>query len=57
MMSGPIITAISIVALVGSIAGVLAIIWVEAKGDPEREAEVAARDYFSAHGHWPDEAP
>ena len=28
-----------------------------AKGDRERDDEEAARDYFSQHGHWPDEAP
>jgi hypothetical protein len=28
-----------------------------AKGDEERQAEADARDYFSRHGHWPDEAP
>ena len=28
-----------------------------AKGDDERQAEADARDYFSAHGHWPDEQP
>ena len=26
-----------------------------AKGDEEREAEVAAREYLAEHGHWPDE--
>lgn len=26
-----------------------------AKGDDERQAEDDAREYFSAHGHWPDE--
>ena len=25
------------------------------KGDEEREAEVAAREYFAEHGRWPDE--
>jgi hypothetical protein len=25
------------------------------KGDEERQAEADARDYFSTHGHWPDE--
>jgi hypothetical protein len=25
------------------------------KGDRERDAEQAARDYLSTHGHWPDE--
>jgi hypothetical protein len=28
-----------------------------AKGDDERQAEHDAREYFSAHGHWPDEKP
>ena len=28
-----------------------------AKGDDERQAEDDAREYFSAHGHWPDERP
>jgi hypothetical protein len=26
------------------------------KGDREREQEVAAREYFSEHGRWPDES-
>jgi hypothetical protein len=28
-----------------------------AKGDEERQAEADARDYYSRHGHWPDEKP
>jgi len=28
---------------------------VGSKGDEERRAEEAARDYFSEHGRWPDE--
>ena len=28
-----------------------------AKGDDERQAEDDAREYFSRHGHWPDEKP
>ena len=28
-----------------------------AKGDDERKAEDDAREYFSRHGHWPDEGP
>ena len=27
-----------------------------AKGDREREAEEAAREYFARHGRWPDES-
>jgi hypothetical protein len=30
---------------------------VGASGDREREEEETAREYFSRHGHWPDEAP
>jgi hypothetical protein len=26
-----------------------------AKGDEERDAEQAARDYLGEHGHWPDD--
>lgn len=28
---------------------------VGAKGDEERVAEVAARDYYDEHGRWPDD--
>ena len=28
-----------------------------AKGDEERQAEDDAREYFTRHGHWPDESP
>jgi len=28
-----------------------------ASGDREREDEERAREFFSEHGHWPDEAP
>lgn len=27
------------------------------RGDEERGAEAAARDYYAEHGHWPDEKP
>lgn len=26
-------------------------------GEPERDAEERAREFFTEHGHWPDEAP
>jgi hypothetical protein len=28
-----------------------------ARGDRERDAEEAAREYFARHGRWPDEQP
>jgi hypothetical protein len=30
---------------------------IGAAGDSERAAEQSAREYFSAHGHWPGEGP
>jgi hypothetical protein len=30
---------------------------IGASGDAERRAEEEAREYFSRHGHWPDEEP
>jgi hypothetical protein len=27
------------------------------EGDKDRDREEAAREYFDAHGYWPDEAP
>lgn len=30
---------------------------IGASGDKERIAEDEAREFFSRHGHWPDEAP
>jgi hypothetical protein len=43
---------------VGSGLAVLLLNWLfrfGSKGDEEREKEVAAREYFAAHGRWPDE--
>jgi ABC-type transport system involved in cytochrome bd biosynthesis fused ATPase/permease subunit len=44
--------------LVGAALSVLLLNWLfrlGSKGDEERAAEAAARDYYSAHGRWPDE--
>ncbi|MET0770333.1 MAG: hypothetical protein ABW081_10500 [Solirubrobacteraceae bacterium] len=46
--------------LVGAGLAVLLLNWlfrVGAEGDRERQEEEAAREFFSAHGHWPDEPP
>jgi hypothetical protein len=43
---------------VGSGLAVLLLNWLfrmGAKGDRERDEEVAARDYLSKHGRWPDD--
>jgi hypothetical protein len=51
------VDVISIIALVITALGLIWLVKVAASGDPEREAEAAARDYYSEHGHWPDETP
>jgi hypothetical protein len=33
------------------------IIYFLFQGDNDRRLEEEAREYFDAHGHWPDEAP
>ena len=46
--------------LVGAGLAVLLLNWlfrIGAAGDRERQDEEAARDFFSEHGHWPDEPP
>ena len=45
----------TVVALIGSVAGVAGLIWVAARGHGERDAEDAARAHFEAHGRWPDD--
>jgi hypothetical protein len=45
---------------VGAGLSVLLLNWLfrlGAAGDREREEEDAARDFFTRHGHWPDEEP
>jgi hypothetical protein len=45
---------------VGAGLSVLLLNWLfrlGSEGDRERDAEEAARDYYSSHGYWPDEAP
>ena len=46
-------TYISIVLAIGMC---LVVLYLLVKKDDEREKEEAAREYFDAHGHWPDEA-
>ena len=53
-MTSAIATAI---ATVGGIGLIAALIWVARSGSGEREDEEAARDFFTRHGHWPDEPP
>jgi hypothetical protein len=46
--------------LVGAGLAVLLLNWLfrlGAEGDKERRQEADARDFYSQHGHWPDEPP
>jgi hypothetical protein len=46
--------------LVGAGLAVLLLNWLfrlGAEGDKERRQEEEARDFYSQHGHWPDEPP
>lgn len=42
-------------ALIASVIGVGALIWVATRGNSDREDEEAARAYFDEHGRWPGE--
>lgn len=44
------------IAVVGGIALIGGLLWAARAGNGEREAEEAAREYFSRHGRWPDES-
>jgi hypothetical protein len=47
----------SIIAAVGGFGMVGAVVYFMINDRGDREAEEDARDYYDAHGHWPDEAP
>jgi hypothetical protein len=47
----------TIIATVGGVGLIVALILVARSGVGDREAEEAARDFFTEHGHWPDEPP
>jgi hypothetical protein len=45
----------AIVAIVGGIAGIALIVYLQAQGPRQHQAEDAAREYFDRTGRWPDE--
>jgi hypothetical protein len=46
-----------IAGTIGAIASIVALVWIAAKGHSDRHAEDDAREFYDAHGHWPDEEP
>jgi hypothetical protein len=47
----------TIIATIGGIGLIIGLVHAARVGNGDREAEQAARDFYAAHGHWPDEAP
>jgi hypothetical protein len=45
-----------IIAIVGSVGGVALIVYLQARGPRERDAEDAAREHFDRTGRWPDDS-
>lgn len=50
-------TLATIIATVGGVGLIAFLIWAAASGHGERDREEAAREFYSAHGRWPDEGP
>ena len=47
----------SVIAVIGGLGMCFVVIYFLITGRNDREVEEQAREYFDAHGHWPDEAP
>jgi hypothetical protein len=46
-----------VIGVVGGFGAVIVMLWISHRSRPERDAEVAAREFYAAHGHWPDQEP
>jgi hypothetical protein len=51
------VDAANLVAAGGGFAAIGGLVWLAARGDPERQAEENARLYYDQHGRWPDDEP
>ena len=47
----------AVVACILSFAMCVVVVYFLISGRNDRDEEEAAREYFDAHGHWPDEKP
>jgi hypothetical protein len=45
----------AVIAIIGAIAGIGLIVYLQLQGPREHEREDAAREYFDRTGQWPDE--
>ena len=41
--------------MIGGAAGIALLLWAARSGSVERDAEDAARDFYTEHGRWPDD--
>jgi hypothetical protein len=48
--------AYAVIACALSVAMCVAVVYFLITGRNDRQREEEAREYFDAHGHWPDEA-
>jgi hypothetical protein len=48
---------IDVLSVAAALLGVVWLAWMILRGHGERHDEDAARAFFDAHGHWPDEDP
>ncbi len=47
----------SLIAVIASIVIIVGVVYALISGRGDRDREEEAREYFSRHGHWPDETP
>lgn len=52
-----VVTIANVAAAVFGFLALLYLVYLAARGDKTRDDEMAARAFFDAHGHWPDEDP
>jgi hypothetical protein len=45
-----------VIGVVGSIAGIALLVYLQVQGSRQYEAEDAAREHFERTGRWPDES-
>jgi hypothetical protein len=50
-----VVAVANVVAVLGGLGLIGGLIWAAKHGNGDREAEAEARDYFTRHGHWPDD--
>jgi hypothetical protein len=50
-------TAWGIFGVIAGFGAIIVMLWVSHRSRPERDAEVEAREFYEAHGHWPDQEP